>query len=129
MCKKIVGTPVIKQPHGAKEQKMSAFTGNEISTIVLKSPSGRCGSVQYHQTVVLEVTAPAPDYRIVQVDAGGWHTATTRKRINQGFVEFDIPAHAYIKGGQLFVEIDSDADAVLAVRDDVGARWVVPNRE
>ena len=58
-------------------------------------------SVRYHATNVFTFN---PSTGIIKLDSGGWHTVTTKKRINQCFAAFDLPYTLHQKNFDWFVD-------------------------
>ncbi len=71
-------------------------------TNVRESGSGNI-VVQYHATNVVEV-----ENGIVRLNSGGWHTATTKKRMNQASQEFNLGFAVYQKQREWFVEFGGE---------------------
>ena len=70
-----------------------AFTGKEVKTTVTAT------AVTYHQTVVAELVDGG-----IRLNSGDWHTATTKKRINQALEHFGFRDRVWSntrKGGWL----------------------------
>lgn len=55
-------------------------------------------TVVYHETRVVDVT---PEH--ITLDTGGWKTVTTKRRMNQASVQFNLGYTVYQQKGQWFV--------------------------
>lgn len=63
--------------------------------------------VRYHRTYVVRI-----DYSklTVRLESGGWRTATTKKRMNEAALQYQIPFWVYQRNFDWFVSLPNGAE-------------------
>jgi hypothetical protein len=74
------------------------FTGNEKATVIISNKDE--DKVYYHSTCIFHFVHANGK---IHLNTDGYFTATTKKRINQSFDYFHIPAHLFQTRGQWLV--------------------------
>ena len=65
-------------------RKLSKYA-TTISNFFGDSDLGQCTAIIYHSTPIVRVTDKA-----IKLESGGWRTATTKKKMNQGLAELGV---------------------------------------
>lgn len=68
--------------------------------------------VQYHATKVVQW-----DDKQIILDSGGWNTVTTKARMNQASLQFDLGFGVYQEDFAWYVVLDADATITLDFTD------------
>lgn len=80
------------------------------------SPSKKIGvAVAYHSTTVFQVEVYKPNIWEIMLDCGGWHTPTTRDRINEIVRVLQIPLVVSIKDGTMKVYFENNRFSCLSI--------------
>ena len=62
-----------------------------------------CGAVKYHNTVVVAWTA-----NTIELNTGGWYTSTTKTRMNQASIEFNLGYNVYQRDYNWFCDYNGE---------------------
>ena len=79
--------------------KMDKVQGIATTVVETKHNSGSLIVVSYHQTAVVMITP-----RNIRLNTGGWHTYTTKLRMNQASNQFGLGYKVFQRRGDWYVK-------------------------
>ena len=89
---------------------------------VIFQTEGYMTAVRYHQTNVVEF-----DQNLIVLDSGGWHSATTKLRMNQTSRQFGLDFSVYQKDFEWFVDYNGQKlefyDGMIITRTNPSAAY------